>query len=75
MGQQWPSASGGSITPTIYPDGTMGERKTPLRRMRVGQLQAATLSAAGFHSWVRVVLPLIIDHHGSRKVSGRADPD
>jgi TRAP-type C4-dicarboxylate transport system substrate-binding protein len=47
MGQQWRSASGGSISLTIYPDGTMGDEHDSVRRMRIGQIQAATLSAAG----------------------------
>jgi TRAP-type transport system periplasmic protein len=47
MGQQWRSASGGSISLTIYPDGTMGDEHDSVRRMRVGQIQAATLSVDG----------------------------
>ncbi|PYX61070.1 MAG: hypothetical protein DMG76_00455 [Acidobacteria bacterium] len=47
MGQQWRSASGGNITLTIYADGTMGGEAETVQRMRIGQLQAATLSAAG----------------------------
>src|ERR1017187_7464 len=47
MGQQWRSASGGSISLTIYPDGTMGDESDSVRRMRVGQIQAATLSVDG----------------------------
>src|SRR6266851_6575405 len=47
MGQQWRSASGGSINLTIYADGTMGGEAETVRRMRVGQIQAATLSVGG----------------------------
>lgn len=47
MGQQWRSASGGSISLTIYADGTMGSEEDSVRRMRIGQLQAATLSVGG----------------------------
>src|SRR6266852_7201129 len=47
MGQQWRSASSGSISLTIYPDGTMGDEHDSVRRMRIGQIQAATLSAGG----------------------------
>ncbi len=47
MGQQWRSASGGNISLTIYPDGTMGDEHDCVRRMRVGQIQAATLSVDG----------------------------
>lgn len=47
MGQQWRTSSGGSITLTIYADGTMGGEEETVRRMRVGQIQAATLSVSG----------------------------
>ena len=47
MGQRWRSASGGSISLTIYPDGTMGDEHDGVRRMRIGQIQAATLSVDG----------------------------
>jgi TRAP-type C4-dicarboxylate transport system substrate-binding protein len=47
MGQQWRSASGNNISLTIYPDGTMGDEHDSVRRMRVGQIQAATLSVDG----------------------------
>jgi TRAP-type transport system periplasmic protein len=47
MGQQWRTASGGAFTLTIYPNGTMGGEEDAVRQMRVGQLQAATLSASG----------------------------
>src|SRR5713101_9692862 len=47
MGQQWRSASGGSFSLTIYPDGTMGDEHDCVRRMRIGQIQAATLSVDG----------------------------
>lgn len=47
MGQQWRTISGGAITLTIYPDGTMGGEEDTVRRMRVGEIQAATLSVGG----------------------------
>jgi TRAP-type C4-dicarboxylate transport system substrate-binding protein len=47
MGQQWRSRSGGAVTLTIYPDGTMGSEEDTVRRMRIGQIQAATLSVGG----------------------------
>ena len=47
MGQQWREASGGSINLTIYADGTMGGEAETVQRMRVGQIQAATLSVGG----------------------------
>lgn len=50
MGQEWKAATGGAITLTIYAGGTMGGEEDVVRRMRAGQLQAATLSAAGLSS-------------------------
>lgn len=47
MGQQWKSATGGAVTLTIYGGGTMGGEEDTVRRMRAGQLQAATLTAGG----------------------------
>jgi len=47
MGQQWKSSSGGKVSLTIYGGGTMGSELDVVRRMRLGQLQAATLSVGG----------------------------
>lgn len=47
MGQQWKASTGGAITLTIYAGGTMGSEDDTIRRMRAGQLQAATLSVNG----------------------------
>ncbi|HEX9222948.1 MAG TPA: TRAP transporter substrate-binding protein DctP [Candidatus Acidoferrales bacterium] len=47
MGQQWKAVSNGGVTLTIYPDGTLGTEEDTVRRMRVGEIQAATLSVAG----------------------------
>jgi TRAP-type C4-dicarboxylate transport system substrate-binding protein len=47
MGARWKQASNGAISLTIYGGGTMGSEDEIVRRMRVGQLQAAVLTAAG----------------------------
>jgi len=47
MGQQWKAGTGGAVTLTIYAGGTMGSEADAVRRMRAGQLQAATLSIDG----------------------------
>ena len=46
MGEKWRAVSGG-LSLTIYPDGTMGGEADMVRRMRLGQLQAAMLTATG----------------------------
>lgn len=47
MAEQWRSAPSGGVQLTIYPDGTMGGEADMVRRMRVGQIQAAMLTAIG----------------------------
>jgi TRAP-type C4-dicarboxylate transport system substrate-binding protein len=47
MGAKWKQASGGTVSLTIYADGTMGSEPETVRRMRIGQLQAAVLTVAG----------------------------
>jgi TRAP-type C4-dicarboxylate transport system substrate-binding protein len=47
MGEQWRQAPGGGAQLTIYPDGTMGSEPDMVRRMRLGQLQAALVTATG----------------------------
>jgi len=47
MGEKWKKASNGSLALTIYADSNMGSEAEIVRRMRVGQLQAAVLTVAG----------------------------
>jgi TRAP-type C4-dicarboxylate transport system substrate-binding protein len=47
MGQQWRTGTSGALSLTIYAGGTMGSEKEMISRMRLGQLQAATLSVGG----------------------------
>jgi TRAP-type C4-dicarboxylate transport system substrate-binding protein len=47
MGEQWRQAPGGGVLLTIYPDGTMGSEADMVRRIRLGQLQAALLTTTG----------------------------
>jgi TRAP-type transport system periplasmic protein len=47
MGAKWKQSSNGALTLTIYADGTMGSEADIVRRMRVGQLQAAVITVAG----------------------------
>jgi TRAP-type C4-dicarboxylate transport system substrate-binding protein len=47
MGEKWRQAPGGGVALTIYTDGTMGSEADMVRRMRVGQLHAAMLTAGG----------------------------
>lgn len=47
MGESWRQAPGGGVLLTIYPDGTMGSEADMVRRMRLGQLQAAMVTTTG----------------------------
>ncbi len=47
MGQSWRQAPDGGVNLTIYPDGVMGSEADMVRRMRIGQIQAATLTVGG----------------------------
>ncbi len=47
MGDQWRQAPGGGAQLTLYPDGTMGSEADMVRRMRLGQLQAALVTTTG----------------------------
>ena len=47
MGEAWRQAPGGGVLLTIYPDGTMGSEADMVRRMRLGQLQAAMMTTGG----------------------------
>ncbi len=47
MGEKWRQAPGGGVQLIIYTDGTMGGEADMVRRMRIGQLQAAMLTVGG----------------------------
>lgn len=46
MGERWRTATNGQVQLTVYA-GTMGSELELVRRMRLGQLQAATITAVG----------------------------
>lgn len=47
MAEQWRQAPDGGVATNIYADGTMGGEEDLVRRMRVGQIQAAMITVAG----------------------------
>jgi TRAP-type transport system periplasmic protein len=47
MGEKWVKAPGGGARLIVYTDGTQGGEADMVRRMRVGQLQAALLTVTG----------------------------
>ena len=50
MGEAWKKASDGKVLLTVYTDGQMGSEADMVRRMRVGQLQAAMLTVGGLQA-------------------------
>ena len=47
MGDDWKKASGGAVSLRIYPGGVVGDEDAMIRKMRVGQLQAAAVTGIG----------------------------
>ena len=47
MGEEWRKASDGAITLRIYPGGVAGDEDAVIRKMRVGQIQAAAITGIG----------------------------
>jgi TRAP-type C4-dicarboxylate transport system substrate-binding protein len=47
MGEEWRKASGGAVTLRIYPGGVAGDEDAMIRKMRVGQIQAAAITGLG----------------------------
>jgi TRAP-type C4-dicarboxylate transport system substrate-binding protein len=47
MAEAWRKAPGGGVVATIYTDGVLGGEADTVRRMRIGQVQAAMLTGTG----------------------------
>jgi TRAP-type C4-dicarboxylate transport system substrate-binding protein len=47
MGEGWKRATNGAVTLRIYPGGVSGDEDAVIRKMRVGQLQAAAVTGIG----------------------------
>jgi TRAP-type C4-dicarboxylate transport system substrate-binding protein len=53
MGERWAEASGGRVKLRIYAGGTQGSEGDMVRKMAVGQLQAASITNVGMHDIVK----------------------
>jgi TRAP-type C4-dicarboxylate transport system substrate-binding protein len=64
IGERWSALSGGEIELRIYPGGVAGNEGDSIRKMRVGQLQAAALSSRGLSdlapSFGAYLLPMVL---------------
>ena len=47
MGEDWRKASDGEVTLRIYPGGVAGDEDAMIRKMRIGQIQAAAITGIG----------------------------
>jgi TRAP-type C4-dicarboxylate transport system substrate-binding protein len=47
MGEEWRKASNGTVTLRIYPGGVAGDEDAMIRKMRIGQIQAAAITGIG----------------------------
>ena len=47
MGRDWEKATNGKVKIQIYPDGVAGDEDAMIRKMRIGQFQAAALTFNG----------------------------
>jgi TRAP-type C4-dicarboxylate transport system substrate-binding protein len=65
LAQDWSKISNGQVTLRIYAGGTLGNEGDMVKKMRVGQLQAAALSTIGLHDISAdaqaIDVPMIID--------------
>ena len=50
MGAEWATATQGRVTLRVYPGGVAGDEPDVVRKMRIGQLQAAAITTAGLAS-------------------------
>jgi TRAP-type C4-dicarboxylate transport system substrate-binding protein len=50
MGADWSTATAGRVTLRVYPGGVAGDEPDVVRKMRIGQLQAAAVTTAGLAS-------------------------
>ncbi|MFQ5737699.1 MAG: TRAP transporter substrate-binding protein DctP [Acidobacteriota bacterium] len=67
MGAEWRSATGGEVILRIFPGGSVGDEGDMIRKMRIGQLQAAAVSNAGLADiepgTYALMIPLMFDSY------------
>ncbi|MFO0727065.1 MAG: TRAP transporter substrate-binding protein DctP [Myxococcota bacterium] len=65
MGQRWKEASGGAVELKIYPGGVAGDEGDMVRKIRIGQLHAATITGIGLgtihRSTIALQVPMMIE--------------
>lgn len=70
MGEDWRKATAGAVSLRIYPGGVVGDEEAMIRKMRVGQLQAATVTGIGLasleKSFYALLVPMMFADDGER---------
>lgn len=65
MGDEWQRMSNGAVEVKIYPGGVVGDEDDIIRKMRIGQLQAASISIAGLAETVpdlrALYIPMLLE--------------
>lgn len=65
MGDEWQRTANGAVELKIYPGGVVGDESDIVRKMRVGQLQAASISIAGLAETVpdlrALYIPMLLE--------------
>jgi TRAP-type C4-dicarboxylate transport system substrate-binding protein len=80
MGQKWKEASNGEVELKIYAGGTLGNEGDMVRKMNIGQLQAASITTIGMHEITpepqAVDVPLMVDSIEEYEfIQSRVQPD
>lgn len=67
VGQRWKEASKGKVDLKIYPGGVAGDEGDMLRKIRIGQLQAGTVTSIGLgritRSTIALQIPMMIQSY------------
>jgi TRAP-type C4-dicarboxylate transport system substrate-binding protein len=67
MGAEWSTATQNRVTLRVYPGGVAGDEPDVVRKMRIGQLQAAAVTTAGLanidHAFELFKIPMFFDSY------------
>lgn len=67
MGEAWETATSGAIKIKIYPGGVAGDEVDMVRKMRIGQLNAATITDVGLSAIIPEIavfqMPMVFDSY------------
>ena len=68
LGQQWEQATEGRVKSRIYPGGVIGDERDMIRKMRIGQIHGAAITAEGLSElnpdFYMYFVPLLFESYG-----------